>query len=936
MTSAVARLAGLPRRRLLAPEVVQTSAMDCGPASLKCLLEGFGVPVSYGRLREACQTDVDGTSIDVLEEVAQKLGLDAEQVMLPIDHLLLPSTDALPALIVWRNPDGAPHFVVVWRQAFGRVMVMDPGSGRRWMRAEELLDNLYVHSMPIPADAWRSWAESDEFQGGLDLRLRRLGARDQAQPLLARCLEDATWRSFAALDGAVRMIDVLVRGKSLEPGRPAGALLESAFERALADLASPETAGTTVPFEYWIASPAPPSAEGEEQVRLTGAVLVKVRGTRGSARAEAGEGEGEPEEALSPELEAALREPPAAPARELWRMLREDGILTPIAILGALVIAALGGAIEAILMRGMLDVGRQLGPVTQRLTAVLLVATLFAVLLALELPITGGMLRMGRRLETRLRVAFLSKIPRLSDRYFHSRPTSDMAHRCHAIHPLRQLPQMGGRLVRSVMDLLVTTTGLVWIDPRSWPIVLAAVVVSIALPWGAQSMIVERDLRVRSFDGSLTRFYLDALLGLFAVRTHGAERAVRTEHSGMLVDWARAAHDRLRASVVVEAAEQIVGFGLAVWLTFAYLARTPEPAAVLLLLYWALNVPVLGQEIAGTARSYPSIRNLMLRLLEPLGALEETDERGPDDALDETTGTFRSASASARGAHVAFRGVTVRAAGRTILEGVDLAIPPGQHVAVVGPSGAGKSSLVGILLGWHKPAEGRVDVDHAPLRGERLHRLRAESAWVDPAVQLWNRSMLENLEYGSTEGAAAPAFEGRAGAAAREDTRVGKVLEDADLIGLLERLPAGLQTELGEGGALVSGGEGQRVRLGRAMMRPASRLVILDEPFRGLDRERRAALLARARDLWRDATMLCVTHDVGETLGFDRVIVIEDGKVIEDGPPSRLRERTGSRYRALLDAEDDVRERLWRGSGWRRLFLRAGRVTEASPPGGAP
>jgi hypothetical protein len=647
----VARLAGLPRRRLLAPEVVQTSAMDCGPASLKCLLEGFGVPVSYGRLREACQTDVDGTSIDVLEEVAQKLGLDAEQVMLPIDHLLLPSTDALPALIVWRNPDGAPHFVVVWRQAFGRVMVMDPGSGRRWMRAEELLDNLYVHSMPIPADAWRSWAESDEFQGGLDLRLRRLGARDQAQPLLARCLEDATWRSFAALDGAVRMIDVLVRGKSLEPGRPAGALEGRLEERALADLASPETAGTTVPFEYWIASPAPPSAEGEEQVRLTGAVLVKVRGTRGSARAEAGEGEGEPEEALSPELEAALREPPAAPARELWRMLREDGILTPIAILGALVIAALGGAIEAILMRGMLDVGRQLGPVTQRLTAVLLVATLFAVLLALELPITGGMLRMGRRLETRLRVAFLSKIPRLSDRYFHSRPTSDMAHRCHAIHPLRQLPQMGGRLVRSVMDLLVTTTGLVWIDPRSWPIVLAAVVVSIALPWGAQSMIVERDLRVRSFDGSLTRFYLDALLGLFAVRTHGAERAVRTEHSGMLVDWARAAHDRLRASVVVEAAEQIVGFGLAVWLTFAYLARTPEPAAVLLLLYWALNVPVLGQEIAGTARSYPSIRNLMLRLLEPLGALEETDERGPDDALDETTGTFRSASASARGAH---------------------------------------------------------------------------------------------------------------------------------------------------------------------------------------------------------------------------------------------------------------------------------------------
>ena len=81
-------------RSLLAPEVVQTSAMDCGPAALKCLLEGFGIPVSYGRLREACQTDVDGTSIDTIEVVANQLGVAAEQMMLPIDHLFLRSSAA--------------------------------------------------------------------------------------------------------------------------------------------------------------------------------------------------------------------------------------------------------------------------------------------------------------------------------------------------------------------------------------------------------------------------------------------------------------------------------------------------------------------------------------------------------------------------------------------------------------------------------------------------------------------------------------------------------------------------------------------------------------------------------------------------------------------------------------------------------------------------
>ena len=72
-----------------APEVVQTSAMDCGPAALKSVLEGFSIPVSYGRLREACQTDVDGTSINTIEDIAIQLGLQAEQVMLPADHLVL-------------------------------------------------------------------------------------------------------------------------------------------------------------------------------------------------------------------------------------------------------------------------------------------------------------------------------------------------------------------------------------------------------------------------------------------------------------------------------------------------------------------------------------------------------------------------------------------------------------------------------------------------------------------------------------------------------------------------------------------------------------------------------------------------------------------------------------------------------------------------------
>ena len=153
-------------------------------------------------------------------------------------------------------------------------------------------------------------------------------------------------------------------------------------------------------------------------------------------------------------------------------------------------------------------------------------------------------------------------------------------------------------------------------------------------------------------------------------------------------------------------------------------------------------------------------------------------------------------------------------------------------------------------------------------------------------------------------------------------------IEAADLRSVLEKLPDGLQTRLGEGGALVSGGEGQRVRLGRALIRQDVRLVILDEPFRGLDREKRRDLLARARQLWRQATLLCITHDLGETLGFERVIVIDGGHIVEDGAPAELLRRPGSRYHSLLKAEEAVARNLWSKGEWRHWWLEDGKLEE--------
>jgi ABC-type transport system involved in cytochrome bd biosynthesis fused ATPase/permease subunit len=464
------------------------------------------------------------------------------------------------------------------------------------------------------------------------------------------------------------------------------------------------------------------------------------------------------------------------------------------------------------------------------------------------------------------------------------------------------------------MDLLVTTAAIAWLDQRVAPIAMLAALLGVVIPLGMHPVLSERDLRLRCHEGAMARFYLDSLLGLVPIRTHGAEPAVSSEHEGLLVEWMRAARLLVRSAIAAEAVQAFVGLVVAVWIVFAHVATSRDPSSTLLLIYWALALPVIAEQLAMAARQYPSHRNVTLRLLEPLGALDERPDHCPEpQRLDHPLEPQRP-ELPAQGTAFAFEGVSVVAAGHAILEEIDLRVEAGSHVAIVGPSGAGKSTLVGLLLGWHVPASGRFLVNGAPLDGQSLAELRRHSAWVDPGVQLWNRSLAENLHYGMEGEGSAPL-----GAA---------VVDAVHLRALLERLPDGLQTSLGESGALVSGGEGQRVRFGRAMLRRDVRLVILDEPFRGLDREERRVLLARARDLWKKATLLCITHDVRETMGFERALVIERGRIAEDGAPTGLARQPGSRYRAMLDAEDAVRS-SWAHEHWRRVTLEQGRLLEA-------
>jgi ABC-type bacteriocin/lantibiotic exporter with double-glycine peptidase domain len=886
---------GLRRRSLRVPEVIQTSAMDCGPAALKSLMSGHGLHVSYDRLREACQTGVDGTSIDALEELAVGLGFPAEQVMLPRDHLLNPVAQALPALVVVRLPSGYAHFVVAWRRWGPWLEVMDPGTGRHWVNARHFLGTTFLHTQPVPAAGWREWASGAGGLGVLRWQLSQLVSTADAQRLTDTACADTGWQGLARLDAACRFVSAVHRASAL--GKPQA--LQLLREVMAQEVDTPDT----IPPAFWAVRPAPrEEGDAEEQVLLSGTVLLRVSSTPVAPGPRA--------LPLSEEMQAALRQPTPGPLPQVLRLLRADGLLRPALVVLGIVAAVLFGVAEALLMRGLFDAGRDLGMPEQRLGALLVLAALLIGTTALEVPLAAALRAMGRLLETRLRLAFFRKIPRLADGYFQSRPVSDMAERSHAIQVVRQFPLLGGQLIRTALEVGVTAVAIGVMDPAVAWRAGGVALVALGLPWFFQPTLAERDLRWRIHGGALARFVLDTLVGLQPVRAHSAQAAVHHEHQALLSEWVRAGRSLARAVVTEEGVTSLASLAAVFWLILGRLEHTTEGGPGLLLLYWSVNLTLLAQDLSLQLRRYPAHRNRVMRLVEPLGA----PEAPPDDAT-----TTPPASASTRGVALEFKEVGLVLAGHPVLTDVQLSVRPGEHVAVVGASGAGKSSLVGLLLGWAEPASGTLHVDGQPLKGAVLTALRRDTAWVDPGVHLWNRTLLANLRYGAEtlDGSLAP------------------IMDAANLQTLLERLPDGLATPLGEGGALVSGGEGQRVRFGRAWSKDA-RLVILDEPFRGLDRTQREELLARARTHFKDTTLFCVTHDVRETTLFERVLVLEDGRIVEDGAPAQLRANPESLYARMLEAEADVMAQRWGGPPWRHLTLQRGVLVPRGKPRGEP
>lgn len=641
---------------------------------------------------------------------------------------------------------------------------------------------------------------------------------------------------------------------------------------------------------------------------------MRVRGRRGEATIPSEQAS--TEQVLSPDLVAALSESPRKPARELLRLLFANGIVSPLSAGILALLAAAVVVVQAFVFWLLINVksGQQIIGTPLENTGLITIAfglTCFTLLLNWQT--TKLLLKLGQGIEAQLRRLFMYRIPLLGDRYFRSRLRSDMAGRSHLMYQVHYFPETIGRILFMSCELIFTALAMVWVSPDQFLPILLAAASALGVPFLTFPVLSEQDMRVRTHLGALSHSYLDAMLGLVPLRAHSAERALRREHETILRAWRESFTGLLNLKMLLVGIQVFLILVSLAWLIVRMLSGGATTPLILLLVFWGLHLAFLGREVMQHFQNYLTQRNLTQRLIEPIAAVE-AESISTSISTEAEDRSFESpAKTSAVAIHM--DSVLVRAGGHAILQNISFDIQPGSHVAIIGPSGAGKSSLVGLLLGWHMPSEGQLCVDGMPLEGPALEELRRATAWVDPGVQIWNRSLIENLKYGTN----------------RNDERAyEQVIEQAELRDVIAKLGQGVHTPLGESGGLVSGGEGQRVRLARGMLNPRARLVILDEPFRGLDRDQRQALITRARSLWKQATLLCITHDVQETRAFDRVLIMEHGQIVEDGMPEALAGNPESYYSKVLEAEGVLHRELWGGGFWRSWLMQNGQVESVS------
>ena len=379
--------------------------------------------------------------------------------------------------------------------------------------------------------------------------------------------------------------------------------------------------------------------------------------------------------------------------------------------------------------------------------------------------------------------------------------------------------------------------------------------------------------------GGLNSYLQERLSGIETVQLFGMEEREVARFGGINEDNYQ---ENMRVakvvSVLMPLVELISAVGMVVLIYVAGYLTIRGHLSLATLIAFAYVGQRLGSKLALLGKIWLSGQQAAAagdRIFEILDAQEEVPEAAGAEELPRVVG------------RIEFHAVDFRyREGEAVLRGVEVTIEPGQVVAVVGASGAGKTSLVNLIPRFYDPTGGRIEIDGVDIASVTLRSLRSRIGIVPQEPILFGGSVRENIAYGKPE-------------AGREE--VEAAARAANAHDFIEALPQGYETPVGERAGKLSGGQRQRIAIARALLLDP-RILILDEATSALDAESEALVQDALARLMEGRTTLIIAHRLSTIQRADRILVLADGRIAEDGKHEELLRRGGA-YRRLYEAQ---------------------------------
>jgi len=482
-----------------------------------------------------------------------------------------------------------------------------------------------------------------------------------------------------------------------------------------------------------------------------------------------------------------------------------------------------------------------------------------------------GMAWTGYKVVFDLRRELIDKLLRLPTHYFDQHPSgvvqSKLTFDAHQLASAASGAIATG--VRGVISIVASLGFLMWLNWRLTLMLLIVlpVVAAIIRYFSRRLRRVARDIQSRT--GALTHTLEEMISGHRIVRVFGGEdyereRAVRAANSLRTAMSKQSRTSAASSPLTVLLAAGAVGF--IIWIAL----KQSETGGLEIATFLSYTVALIA--LLDRLKSLSGINATIQRGLAAaesiFGLLDREDE--PD------TGTITLARA--RG-DLRFERLSLRYNGdREALSDVTMSIRPGETVALVGASGSGKTSLANVIPRFYAPSAGRMFVDGHDVTTLTVKSLRAQIALVSQDVMLFDDTISANIAYGAMAGAAADAIE-RAAAA-------------ANALDFIRALPQGFDTIVGEHGMRLSGGQRQRIAIARAILKNAP-ILILDEATSALDSESERQVQTALETLMQGRTTLVIAHRLSTIERADRIVVLDHGRIVEEGSHAQLLARGG-------------------------------------------